>query len=90
MNKILSHLYNGEIFPAEQYIPKRDSIRIKHLLHYADFIEKLKNLSPDLEIELDELESEASQLEDEVHSQMFIKGFRLGARMAIEIFSDEN
>ena len=75
MNKILSHLYNGEIFPAE---------------HYADFIEKLKNLSPDLEIELDELESEASQLEDEVHSQMFIKGFRLGARMAIEIFSDEN
>ena len=45
---ILSGLYNGEIFPAEQYIPKRDSIRIKHLQHYADFIEKLKNLSPDL------------------------------------------
>ena len=89
MSKILQDLYNGEIYPAEQYLPKIEeysALRKKHYEHYEDFIQKLG--SP--------LDKEFIQIMDEQldtlpieFSEMFIDGFRLGAKMIIEVFESK-
>ncbi|NBH28797.1 DUF6809 family protein [uncultured Faecalibaculum sp.] len=49
VKNVLEQLYNGEIFPAEQYAPKSEEYRKihqGHYSHYEDFIEVLaKELS---------------------------------------------
>ena len=52
MKNILEQLYDGEIFPAEQYFPKEKEYRKKyqeHYNHYEDFIEILSKLEPPLD-----------------------------------------
>ena len=44
MKSILSELYEGKIFPAEQYSPRSEEYRKihqEHYQHYDDFIETL-------------------------------------------------
>ena len=44
MKSILSALYEGKIFPAEQYSPRSEEYRKiyqEHYHHYEDFIETL-------------------------------------------------
>lgn len=88
MDNIIKQLYNGELYPAEQfrpmqeeYIKKRKSINS----HYEDFIKKLgtpldKEFINIMDEQLDLLPFEASD--------MFTDGFRLGARMILDILSD--
>lgn len=48
MKSILLRLYDGEIYPAEQFNLKTEeyrSLRQKQYQHYEDFIEKLKSLA---------------------------------------------
>lgn len=88
MEKILYALYNGEIFPAEQYQPLIEEYKIlrrKQCEHYEDFIKKIgspldKEFKHIMDEQIDTLPFELSR--------MFIDGFRLGARMMIEIFED--
>lgn len=52
MENILEQLYNGEIFPAEQYAPRSEEYRKicqRHYNHYEDFIELLGKLNPPLD-----------------------------------------
>lgn len=88
MDKILQALYNGEIFPAEQYRPLIEEYKIlrkKHYKHYKDFIQKIGSpLDQEFKRIMDEqLDTLPLEL-----SGMFIDGFRLGARMMIEVFED--
>ena len=86
MEKILRALYDGEIAPIESYRPYLEehiSLGKAHARHYHDFIAKLG--SP--------LDSEFIRIMDEHletlyfdHAEAFIDGFRLGARIMLEVF----
>lgn len=90
MEKVLKDLYNGEIYPAEQYqlaTPEYKAAQKKQLLLYEAFLEKLdKPLVREFEHILDaQLDTLSLEL-----SAMFIDGFRLGAKMMIEVLKDED
>lgn len=88
MDKILQDLYNGEIYPADQYRPKikeYQSLWKDQYQHYEDFIKKLG--SP-LDQEFIHIMDEQLDTLPMEFSEMFIDGFRLGAKMMIEIFED--
>lgn len=89
MDKILQALYSGEIYPVEQYRPMIEeyiALRKNHYKSYEDFIKKL-GIPLDKEfIQIMDEQLDAVPLE---LSEMFIDGFRLGARMMIEVFEDK-
>jgi hypothetical protein len=86
MDKILQALYDGKIFPAEHYHPMtKEYITLwkKHYQNYEDFVKKLgsplgKEFTRIMDEQIDTIPLELSE--------MFIDGFRLGARMMIEVF----
>jgi len=90
VDNILQDLYDGKIYPAEQYYPMMEeykALRQKHYEHYSDFAKKIG--SP--------LDKEFAHIIDEVFdtlplemSEIFIDGFRLGAKMIIAVFEDKN
>lgn len=87
MKSVLSALYNGELHPAEQYAPKTEEyweIRQRNRRHYKDFTESLRKLDPPLDKQFTQiLDEQIDELPYEL-SQMFIDGFRLGARIMLE------
>ena len=86
MDKILRALYYGEILPAEQHILQIEENKIqwkKHYQQYEDFINKLG--SP-LDKEFERIMDEQFDILPQEFSQMFVDGFRLGAKMIIEIY----
>ena len=91
MKNILMQLYDGEIFPAQQYRPKTEqyiSMCREHCRHYDDFIQQLKELEPPLHKQFIKIMDEhLDEAPLEIYS-MFIDGFKLGARMIIEIYQD--
>lgn len=90
MNKMLLALYNGEIYPAEQYLPTTEDYKAAHQKHrkyYEDFITKIG--SP-LDEEFEYIMNEYLNIFSVELSKMFIEGFRLGAKMAIEVFENDN
>lgn len=92
MKSILSALYGGEIFPAEQYYPKTEEYRRlyqNHYRHYEDFISILSKLDPPLDKQFIQIMDEQLDIMPNEFSEMFIDGFRLGARIMIEIFQNE-
>lgn len=73
MNTILQQLYNGEICLIEQYRPileEYKAIRKKHMDNYKDFIKIMDE------------QFETAPLD---FFQMFSDGFKLGAKMMIEV-----
>lgn len=51
MKSILLQLYDGEIFPAEQYNPKiteYQNMRKEYRQHYQDFIKEIEHIEPQL------------------------------------------
>lgn len=89
MSEILRALYYGEISPAEQYLTKikeYEIIRERQYQHYEDFIKKLGSpLDKEFERIMDE---QLDTLPLEFY-QMFTDGFRIGAKMIMEIYGDE-
>lgn len=89
MKSILLQLYDGEICPAEQYIPKSEEywkMRRKHHNHYEDFIQELKKSTPPLyERFIQIMDEQLDEFPFEM-SEMFIDGFRLGVRMMVEVY----
>lgn len=89
MKSILLKLYQGELFPSEQINVKTEeyqAMRRKHFKHYEDFSAQLKALNPPLDetfISIMDEQLDAVPLEV---AGTFIEGFRLGARMIIEIY----
>lgn len=92
MSAILKQLYDGDIFPAEQFYPKTEeykAIRKKHFSHYEDFTKKVEEFSPELSQEFAQIMDEQLDTVPLEFSEMFIEGFRLGARMVIEIYGTD-
>lgn len=90
MSTILQQLYNGEIIPVEQYSTVLEECRVmrrKHMENYDGFIQKLN--SP-LDEEFIKIMDEQLDILPFDFFQMFSDGFKLGARMMIEIFKDED
>lgn len=92
MKTILQQLYDGELCPSGQSRPKTKAYQLmeeKHHSNYKDFIEKLNTLNPLL---VDQLISIMDEQSTELlceFSDTFIDGFKLGAKMMIEIL-DKN
>lgn len=89
MNTLLQQLYRGEICPEEQYRPVLEeykTMRKKHMENYHNFIEKLG--SP-LDKEFINIMDEQLDTLPLDFFQMFSDGFKLGAKMMIEVFYSE-
>ncbi len=92
MKSILLELYEGNIFPAEQYSPRNEEYRKIHqrnYQHYNNFIETLSKLDPPLDEQFINIMDEQLETIPFDFSEMFIDGFRLGARIMIDIFQDD-
>lgn len=92
MKSILSALYDGKIHPAEQYFPKSEEYRKVHQRnyhHYDNFIETLSKLEPPLDKQFIKIMDEQLDVIPYEFSEMFIDGFRLGARIMIDIFQGD-
>ncbi len=89
MSKILQDLYEGRIYPSEQYNPTTEyykKIRKEHQKHYNDFKSKLDStLAEEFENILDE---KCSTISIEL-SEMFAYGFKIGAKMMMEILQED-
>ena len=89
VKSVLEQLYDGEIFPAEQYVPRSEEYRKIHQRNYSryeDFIELLSKLKPPLDKRFIEIMDEQLDVIPYEFSEIFIDGFRLGAKMMAEVF----
>lgn len=87
MKSILHQLYDGEIAPWEQFAPTLtayQSQRREHLRHYESL---RKSLTEEQRKELEEVMDEQLALFPLEMAESFIKGFRLGAGIMMEVFS---
>ncbi|WP_027398820.1 DUF6809 family protein [Anaerovorax odorimutans] len=90
MGKILKALYDGKLYPAEQYQPMTEDYIVllkNHYENYENFIEKLG--SP-LDKEFIKIMNEQLDIVPFELSETFIDGFRLGAKMMIEVFEGKD
>lgn len=89
MKNVLEQLYNGEIFPAEQHAPRSEECRKIYqgnYNHYDDFIELLSKLNPPLDKRFIEIMDKQLDVIPYEFSEMFIDGFKLGAKIMAEVF----
>ena len=90
MNKILEDLYEGRVYPSEQYKPITKyykHLRKEQQKHYDDFKSKLDDtLAKEFENILDE---KCNAISIEL-SEMFIYGFKIGAKMMMEILQEND
>ncbi len=92
MKSTLEQLYYGEIFPAEQHALIGEEYRKiyqRNYSHYEDFIELLSKLNPPLDKRFIEIMDEQLDVFPYEFSEMFIDGFRLGAKIMAEVFRNE-
>lgn len=92
MESVLEQLYFGKIYPAEQYAANGEEYRKlsrENAEHYEEFMETLRQLNPPLDNRFGEIMDERGEVMTYELSEMFINGFRLGARMMAEIFADK-
>ena len=90
MNTLLQQLYNGEIYPAEQYRPVLEEYKVmrkKHMENYDNFVEKLDS---SLKMEFISIMDEQLDTLPLDFYQMFSDGFKLGAKMMIEVLNGED
>lgn len=87
-DKVLQDLYHGKITPEDHYKPFIEEFSAhqkKYYQHYHEFMEKIG--SP-LDKEFEDIMDEQLDMLPFDFSQTFIDGFRLGARMMLEILWD--
>lgn len=92
MDTVLKQLYEGTLFPAEEYKPllnEYKEIMDKQFKHYDDFVNKLNAIEPALSKEFKNIIDEYLDVIPHEFYQMFIDGFRLGSKITFEIFNDE-
>ena len=92
MRTILQQLYDGDVFPAEQFYPKTEQykvIRKQHFNRYQEFNAKLETIDPALSNEFVQIMDEQLDTVPIEFSEMFIEGFRLGAKIVVEVYAKE-
>ena len=85
MRKIIEQLFNGEIYPGEQIVvstPEYKDAQRAAIQAHEDFEAKLCD---SLKIELGELYDKDSTVRSFYDEKYFVEGFRLGARLMLEI-----
>ena len=90
MSKILEDLYEGRVYPSEQYQPITEHykhLRKEQQKHYDDFKKKIDS---SLIEEFDDIIDEQCNAIPIELSEMFIYGFRLGAKMMMEILQEND
>lgn len=92
MKSMLYELYCNNLMPSEQYYPKSKKyrkVREKNHQRYEQFEKNLEKLDPSLDKELEEIIDDNLETISLEMSSMFIGGFKLGARIMTEVFSDD-
>lgn len=88
MEDIIKQLYNGRLYPAEQYQPCSEAYQAKYKQyssHLDGLLKQLESISPSLSEELDALISERNALASTEVEENYIEGFRLGAALIMDI-----
>lgn len=91
MNTILQKLYDGELCPAEQVsskIEKYQNIKRDYYNNYKNFAKKLKKLNPSLNKKFMAIMDEQLDIVAFEELEVFIDGFKLGAKMMMEILDN--
>lgn len=89
MKSMLEKLYYGEIFRNEDILPRGEGVKqiSKKLSKLEDeFIGRLDKTEFKL---YDELSSSHNERDSYFYAETFIEGFRIGARIMMEVLSDE-
>lgn len=92
MKSVLMELYDGRVYPAEQFFPRskeHKALLDRYCRHADEFTEKLSRLSPPLDEEFTAVMNEYMDVTSDDLAEMFVDGFRLGARLMIEVFQSE-
>lgn len=93
MKTILQQLYDGNLCPANQFHPKikeYQAIQKKHYHRYKKFNKKLKKLSPALHEQfITIIDEQSSEIPFETYDA-FIDGFKLGAKMMMEVLENDS
>jgi len=89
MDKILQALYDGEIYPAAQYRPRSEQYIAKQKERNRNYEDFMKKIGSPLDVEFIQIMDERLDTIPIELSEMFLDGFRLGARMMIEVFEDK-
>jgi len=91
MKSLLEQMYHGKLFPPEQFA-QHDSCYAKYreqfLEHCQSFQKQLLQLDPALGREFIRLIDEFQNGQPIEDTQVFLCGFRLGARMMAEVYQD--
>lgn len=90
MKDTLETLFYGGIYPAEQFLPRQEeysALRKKLQERYQKLCGKL---DADLRREFDVLIEEQLDAYAMENMEMFIGGYRLGAKLTIEVFMDDD
>ena len=89
MKNLLNQLYDGKIYPAEQYTPQIEEYRRlwkEHYQHREKFMGQLRKMDPPLDREFIEIMDEQLDAVPLELSEMFIDGFFLGVRLMTEVY----
>lgn len=93
MKDILLALYNGEIYPSEQCVPKSEEYK-KICEEYCDscdeLIKALRSLDPPLDKRFTEVIDMVPDITSFEASEMFVCGFKLGAGLMLEILTSDH
>lgn len=88
MERMLEQLYKGELYPYSKFQTTIEDFKVnrdKAFQSYSAFVEKLPD---ELKDEFDELMASYLDLLPLELQQTFIDGFRIGARMMTEVYTD--
>lgn len=85
MKSILHQLYDGEIAPWEQFTPTLTDCRAKRQEHLRHYESLRRTLTEEQRKELEEVMDEQLALFPLEQAESFIKGFRLGAGIMMEV-----
>lgn len=90
MSEILQKLYNGEIFPADQYnkiLEEKKIMRERQIENYDTFLKKLDSPLDEEFIKIMDEQLDTVPLD---FFEMFSNGFKLGAKLMLEILHNDD
>ena len=89
MKGILHELYNGELYPVEQIVPKSSAYRENGRRITEEMEGWKRRLSSDEYKQLEDLLDLRAQTNDMELAASFEHGFKLGASLMIEVLSEK-
>ena len=91
MKRILSELYNGNLAPAEQFVPSSQeyrTLRAQTADHGDAMLVELKRIDPALAKRFEQMMDKEVDAQIMELEEMFEQGFRMGARVMQEVYAE--